>query len=623
MAGRSSYTSHRHLGEQLYEVPGLFALNGQNFAQDLRISLRGFGSRSAFGIRGIKLVVDGVPETTPDGQGQLDNIAVADISSIQVLQGTSGSRYGNAAGGVLYLSTDAKAYQNLSGSIRLGSYGYQQYRLATKRQVGGYDLSVSGTHLRSDGYRDHSKAIQTNLQFSLAKSTDKSDTKWITSYMDSPQAQDPGGINLDQVNLNRRSARDANVLFDAGEAINHWKSSLQYNRIISETISFNALGYVSGRNFEGRLPFENGGAIDLGRLYGGGTLELNRKMAMRQGYSNTSVGIDVSLQGDDRKRFLNQEGLIGDLTLNQQESFDNLAFYVLHHMSLGLWNLDGSLRYDINSIEISDRFLADGDDSGQSTLNAFNYGIGVSRSISEMSSIYIHHSTSFETPTLSELSANPSNEGGFNQDLDPARAVTYELGWKHDDPRGHRFSAAVYSINTTDELIPFELMEFPGRTFFMNAGKTQRRGIELAGRVPISNGLSTSLSYTYSDFTFGDESVGGANLEGTRLPGLPRHLFDLFADLKYRNWSGRIGWRHVGSVTVTNDGSQSVDPYNLVEFNLGYIISSPQLTITPYLSLHNVLGSSYFDNLRINAFGSRFFEPAATRNIEFGLTVDL
>ena len=617
------YTSHRHLGDQLYQVPGVFAQNGQNYAQDLRISLRGFGSRAAFGIRGVKIIVDGVPETTPDGQGQLDNIAVADLSSIQVLQGSSGGRYGNAAGGVLYLSTADPVDTGIIGAVRIGSFGYQQYRLSSHQDMGKLGLTVSGTHIRSDGYRDHSKLEQTNLQVKLKKQTDKDNLSWIFSYMDSPLAQDPGGVTLDQALDAPRSARDRNVTFDAGESIRHWKTSLNYERKLQSKLSLHALGFISGRDFDGKLPFANGGAIDLDRLYGGGTLELQHKHIGNAITSSATVGLDVGVQSDDRIRFVNQEGTLGEETLDQEERFSNRAIYFLHHITASDWIFDYSLRYDDNLVKVNDRFLSDEDDSGSTNLSAGSYGLGISRLLTDKDAVYIQHSTSFETPTLSELSADPDNRGGFNEDLQPSRAKTYEIGWKHKSSDDLSITTALYHINTKDELLPFELDAFPGRTFFMNAGETKRYGLELTGNYRLSKRLKLSSSYTYADYSFGSSSVGGADLDGVRLPGIPKHILDLGIIHSTVSWYGRMNFRHQGSTSVRNDDTISVDPFSYVELYLGHSLSIGSQSLKVNLSIHNLFDTAYFDNIRLNAFGGRYFEAAAGRNIQLGLAFSL
>jgi len=393
LSNRNKYISRSDLSEAVSEVPGLFALDGQNYAQDLRISLRGFGARSAFGIRGVKIVVDGIPETTPDGQGQLDNISVSDITSIQVLQGASGSQYGNAAGGVIEITTTGRE-DGGALSIRGGSYGLQEYRGRYTSSGPKWSSHISATHQRSTGYRAHSKLIQTNLLGRYAYQWDQAKLTLAGSYLNSPIAQDPGGINLDQAIDRPRSARDRNVSFDAGESINHWKASARYDMDISASFSGYISTFYSGRAFDGRLPFGNGGAIDLNRKYGGLMSQWQYKKVAADAVHTLSGGIEYLSQRDARDRFVNDSGARGDLTLSQIEKFDNLGFYLIDQWSNERWTIRGSVRYDLHDISVSDMFLSDGDDSGERDLDAFNYSLGLNYKVGDRHALFSNWSTS-------------------------------------------------------------------------------------------------------------------------------------------------------------------------------------------------------------------------------------
>ena len=622
LSKKTHYTSHTDLSEAVSQVPGLFALNGQNYAQDLRISLRGFGARSAFGIRGVKLIVDGVPETTPDGQGQLDNVSVADITSIQVMQGTSGSQYGNAAGGVISLSTDRSSTKNATeASFRLGSFGLQQYRLNTSQNINGTQFYLSGTHQRSNGYRGQSKLVQTNLLAKLSKKWGDQQLKWSASLLSSPTAQDPGGINLEQAIAQPASARDRNVSFDAGEEITHWKTSVKYDNELNDHLDLSTTAFYSGRSFDGRLPFAGGGAIDLNRKYGGLMLQLNHKEIGNNFVSKGSYGIDLLSQRDNRDRFDNNEGIRGDATLSQIEKFDNIGLYLIRQFGYKLWTLRGSARYDINKIGVDDAFLSDGDDTGSESLNAFSYSIAANYNYSAKQSIFLNHSTSFETPTLSELSANPSGAGGFNSDLKPSKASTIELGIKRSLDEIFSYAVTIFHIATDDESLPFEVADQPGRTFFRNAGKTKRTGLELSATVKASKALSLQWSYAYSNFKFDDFTLNGDDLSGIRLPGIPQHSLSSSITYDHNQLYIKASSQYFSSISVRNDNTVAVDPYHIVNLRFGYELQAGGKTIRPFVGINNLLSSTYYDNLRLNAFGSRYYEPAAGVNWQAGLGV--
>lgn len=616
----SRFISHTDLSETLQQVPGLFTLNGQNYAQDLRISLRGFGARSAFGIRGIKLIVDGIPETTPDGQGQLDNISVTDISSVQVLQGTSSSQYGNASGGLIEIKTfDDEPYE-LNGGIRIGSFGLSQYNLSTAQELNNTLIQLSGTHQRSNGYREHSRLRQTNILSKLTHQWGKNKLSFLGSLLASPVAEDPGGINLEQATQFPQSARDRNLSFDAGESINHWKTSLRWQRQLSTNIDMDVRTFYSGRSFDGRLPFANGGSIDLNRKYGGVMTQLNHQKISSSSINKLGIGMELLSQRDNRERFVNNEGERGDLTLSQIEKFDAFGIYLIDQWNSQKWTASGSIRYDINAIAVEDKFVSNGDDSGERDLNTFNYSIGLSYNYGDNHTIFSNYSTSFETPTLSELSSNPSGVGGFNNSLNPMKAKTFELGIKGQMQDKLSYSIVFFTIRSNDELIPFELDDFPGRTFFRNAGSTSRKGIETNISLNLADELQLVSSYSYSNFQFVDYVVDGTDLSNGRLPGIPKHSMSSALIWKPNKSFVKLSSQYFSSIYVTDENSVSVDNYKILNLRIGHDFSQSKFILSPFVAINNLGDQRYFDNLRLNAFGSRYYEPAANFNWQIGVS---
>lgn len=617
LSKRQGILSHTDLSEALSEVPGLFALNGQNFAQDLRLSIRGFGSRSAFGIRGVKLIVDGIPETTPDGQGQLDNIAVADINRIEILQGTHGAAYGNASGGILNMSTFAIDQNGGAASLRFGSFGQQEYRLKVTGTSDRTSYGISTTHQRSDGYRDHSSLVQTNILAKLQHEWNRSSLVAQVSYLASPKAQDPGGVTLEQATDAPTTARDRNISFNAGEEINHWKSSLRYQAELNNNWSFNSTLFLSGRAFDGRLPFGNGGAIDLNRSYGGWLNNVQKKMVGATFVNDLIVGIDVLRQRDDRKRFVNNDGERGDMTLSQIENFNNLGIYITDQFTTDKTTVNAGLRYDINGISIDDIF-SNGMASGERDVTALTYNLGVSQALSDQQAIYATLSTSFETPTLSELSANPTGLGGFNEDLGPMKANTFELGFRHQS-KVFAFSGALFVVQSTDELLPFEIADFPGRSFFQNIGKTKRNGLETSILYSGVESIVLQTAYTYSDFQFEDFVLSGTDLSGKALPGIPKHALSSSVTYSDGPLSLRLSSQYYSSISVRNDQTTSVAPYHLMNVRAGYDLKVGGSKMNFFFGVNNLLDTYYFNNLRLNAFGSRHYEVGSGRGFVLGV----
>ena len=609
------------VNESLNTVPGLFALNPNNFAQDLRVSIRGFGARSAFGIRGIKILVDGIPESTPDGQAQVDNLALGVLSNIEVIRGPASSLYGNASGGVISFSTEEPtADPFIEARVLAGAYGLQQYQLKTGQQKGKFNYLLHGVHVQTDGYRENSGMKNTILNGKLGvQLNEKDQLKVLLNYGNSPQADDPGGINIDQVVSDRTSARDRNLLFQGGETVEQFRAGLIYERAISDSDQLELKAYHTYRDFSNKLPFEFGGIVEFQRNFSGisGQYQIQRNLSGK--IYRLKVGTELENQADDRQRFQNLEGIQGDQTLDQKEEFFNWGTYLVQELDFTeAFKILLGLRYDVIRLKATDQFLTNGDASGSSTLHNLNPTVGLVYSYKGNNSIYANVSTSFETPTLNELSNNPSGTGGFNPNLQPQEATNYEIGFKGILSRKLRYEIALFTIAVSNEILPFELEDFPGRDFFQNAGSTNRNGIETSFNFNLTKGLTAYLNYTYSDFSFEEFE----DFEGNVLPGIPKH--STFAAISYASKNGffaTIQSRFIGSIYTSNDNSVSDNSYTVVNLNLGYNKVFKKMTLEPFLGVNNLLDEAYNDNIRINAFGARYFEPAPGLNVYGGLKI--
>lgn len=603
------------LQEYLTDIPGVFSLNANNQVQDLRIAIRGFGSRAAFGVRGIKLIVDGIPETTADGQGQLDNLNLSIIENIEVLPGGASALYGNASGGVIHISTtdenafsDAKAFVNTH--IGFQSFNVQQYQLTTGRKFDKTSFIFHAEHQSGNGYRDFARfeSLKFNLR-TVHEFSEKSKLELLLNYMDSPTAQDPGGVNLMSFEETPRAPRDQNVEFLAGEEISQFKGSLRYQTALVENINFNTYGFYSSRDFTGRLPFSNSGLILLKRHFFGAGSSLNGKKVINQVEWKWESGYELLGQRDNRKRFDN-DAAAGELRLSQDEQFSNAGFFMANDLSWKKWVLNTAIRYDLNQIEAIDNFLNDGDDSGSLDLNNFSYTFGLSYAIRPSAFIFGNISTSFETPTLNELSNNPDGSG-FNPALNAQSAFHYEAGIKGLFNNNDRYQLSFFLINSEQELLPFELEASPGRLFYRNVGSTQRRGIELLLQRTFGDFLQGSTNWSWQDVTFTDYELDGNNLAGNKLPGLPdfqgnirltiRVAHHIHLNLQQQFW-GKI---------YTNDANDEFQKAKTVSnISFKYQLKKERFTLIPYLGINNIFQTRYADNIRINAFGGRYYEAA-------------
>ena len=594
------------LQEYLVAVPGLFTQNANNYAQDLRISLRGFGARAAFGIRGIKLIVDGIPETTPDGQGQLDNLPLGLLSSVEVLRGPSASLYGNASGGVLYLNTlDQLENETIQLQSRLGAYGFQSYQLNTSLKG---EKTVALLHInrtKTDGFRQNSGFEQTLFNTKIKhRLSFKSTLQLQLNYTDSPRAEDAGGITLEDTELDWSQARQRNVAYDTYESVNQFKSGLRWQQDWGDQWNLDTYGFYTFRDFYGKLPFENGGIIDLTRNYFGFGSRLN----YIQDKHRWQIGIETAQQADQRDRYLNLNGAQGSLSFSQLESFGSFGIYILDEVRWEKVLLRTSLRYD-------DLRLGADSVSEDQTYQVLNPSVGLSYEVASQHRLFADFSSSFETPALSELSANPSGAEGLNLELEPARALNYELGWKGLWAK-IRMEANVFFIESTNEILPYELEAFPGRAFYRNAGATQRWGVEVFGSYQWEQ-WELQASMTQAQYRFTENNTS----EGNTLPGIPNSQF--FLQVGYtslQNWQFQLTGEHIGSLYADTDNAVQIEAFQKVRLQGGKTIALGDLELNLFAGINNLFDVRYFDNIRLNAFGGRYYEPAPGRNAFFGLS---
>jgi iron complex outermembrane receptor protein len=599
------------LQEYLRAVPGLFSLNSNNYAQDLRLSIRGFGSRAAFGIRGVKLIVDGIPETTPDGQGQVDNLPLGILRQLEVLRGPSASLYGNAAGGVVYLNTlDSLQGETIIFRATMGSYAYQNYQLTT--QIGGKKTTAL-VHLNrttTDGFRKFSRLEQNIFNAKIKHElSSRSRVSFQMNYTNSPKAEDPGGLKLEETEVDFMQARGRNVEYNTFEKIDQFKIGFRWEQQWGSHWDLDSYAFYSFRDFYGKLPFENGGIIDLFRNYYGLGTRLTYKETQEQFTHRWQLGIENSSQRDQRERFLNLKGNQGDSVFSQEERFGNFGVSLLDELQWEKVLIRTGLRYDYQTLGVNT-------DTDNQEYTVLNPSIGLSYAIAKNQRVFVNFSTSFETPTLSELSANPSGEEGLNLDLNPSKAINYELGWKCQTALAY-FEATSFYIQSSNEILPYELEDFPGRSFYRNVGATIRYGLELAATLQW-NQWAFQASLTQAQYQFDQENEADG-LDGKSLPGIPNS--QLFFQLDYTSqadWKWVLSGEHVGSFYADNTNSVEIKNFQKVQFQAQKTVSLSWSEFDFFAGINNLLNTTYFDNIRLNAFGGRFYEPAPGRNFYLG-----
>lgn len=624
------YQPGRMLDEFARGTPGVFFQNQFNFAQDLRIAIRGFGARSAFGVRGIKVYADGIPLTLPDGQTQLDGIDPSMIRQMEIVRGPSASLFGNASGGMIGMTTLEAPQGRFTATPRqvFGQFGQFKSEIHAGGRSESIDYGWFGSYLRQLGWRAHSKTENLFSQLKLNFMT-SDDTDWMLIFRKfySPETQDPGGLTSTELLTNRKQASRQNQLFNAGERIDQEQFALRYRKAVSASRELTVTVHGLHRDFQNRLPFVTGGQVAFDRWVGGADIQFVSDHKLFKRPNRFLAGIDYGIQNDDRQRYNNHSGRRGALTLDQVEQVQSIGPFLRNE-----WQISDKLdlilggRWDWLHYRVKDRFRADGDQSGSRTLSQASGTVGLVYHLADRHQFYTNVGSVFEAPTTTELINNPvgteAGGGGFNPHLDAQLSLSRELGMR-GKLAGFGYDTTVFFINSRNEILPFELSAFPGRAFFRNAGRSHRQGFEGKLVTPEWKGWQAQAAYTYSDFTF-RKFADNAALRGNALPGIPVHRWE--GQIRYSHPAGFFGQFHVqrvGSFFADDANTVKNAAYHLGQLLMGWEVKYDRLESSLFAGINNLFDVRYNANVRINAAGGRFFEPAPPLNFFGGIRLRL
>jgi iron complex outermembrane receptor protein len=610
------------LDESLSTVPGLFFQNRYNFAQNLRVSTRGFGARSPFGIRGIRIQVDGIPYTLPDGQSQIDSIDLEAAQRIEVIRGPASVQYGNAAGGVIDITTARGDELPEGGRVRLDG-GSDGYRKATVQGSGvNGDTSAVGTlsWLTVDGHREQSEAEKGLFNGRLSHKL--SEGRRVTATFNAlynPESEDPGGLTAAQVAEDRNQATFLAKRLDSGQSVEQQTLGLQYedSEALPGTLTVNT--FYNRRDFAQQLPFPGSSRIAFDRNFYGVSSHYQQVSELAGMTLTWVTGADLHRQSDDRRRYqVSSDGDVTGQTQDETQNATNLAVFGQGDLALTeRWNLSLGTRWDQLRLSIDDEFLSNGDDSGSRTFREISGVAGLSYKLAPMHQVYVNIGTAFESPTFTEF-ANPNGGNGFNPDIEPQQALNRELGMRGLIGQGLAYDIALFSIRVDDEILPFNVGD---QTFYENAGETRRQGLELGIDWDISYAWRVTSALTLADYElrdFTDEQ--GNNASGNEIPGLPSTLW--VNELKWQGAGGRFAAlesQYIGEFYAENSNQTEVSDVWLLGLRVGdrFLISDQSFSV--YAGLRNLMDEDYFANVRINANANRpvadrgYFEPGPGR----------
>ena len=616
------------LDESLNTVPGLFFQNRYNFAQNLRLSTRGFGARAPFGIRGIRIQVDGIPYTLPDGQSQIDAIDLDSAQRIEVIRGPSSVQYGNAAGGVLDITTARGDDLPPGARLRLdgGSDDYRKAAIQGNGVRGDTSAIATLSWMNVNGHREQSEAEKGLFNARISHELDSERELTATfNALHNPKAQDPGGLTLAQVEEDPNQATFMAKRLDSGQTVNQQTLGLQYQdaAVLPGEVTVNT--FYSHRDFAQQLPFPGASRVAYDRHFYGISSQYQQSSELAGRPLTWVTGADVHRQSDDRRRYqVSPMGEITGQTQAETQNATNVAVFAQGDLALtDRLNFSLGTRWDHLRLSVDDDRLEDGDDSGSRTFREVSGVVGLSYRLAPRHQVYATVGSAFESPTFTEF-ANPSGAGGFNPDVEPQKALNREIGVRGLWGNALSYDLALFSIRVKDEILPYEL---DGRTFYENAGETRRNGVELGLGWDISYAWRATTALTLADYElrdFTDEQ--GNEADGNDIPGLPGTLW--VSELEWRGMAGRFAaleWQYVGSFYAENSNQTKVSDYWLLGARAGDSLRLGNQTLNLYAGVRNVLDEDYFSNVRINANANRpiedrgYFEPGAGRTFYAGL----
>ncbi|CAI8895543.1 TonB-dependent receptor [Kosakonia quasisacchari] len=633
-----------NLSESLSSVPGLQVQNRQNYAQDLQLSIRGFGSRSTYGVRGIRLYVDGIPATMPDGQGQTSNIDLNSVESIDVLRGPFSALYGNASGGVMNVTTQTgREPATIEASSYYGSFGSWRYGLKASgamgdgTHAGDVDYTVSSTRFVTRGYRDRSGARKNLANAKLGvRIDDASKLSLIFNSVDI-KANDAGGLTESEWKDNPRQSPRAQQ-YDTRKTIKQTQAGLRYERQMSSQDDFSVTMYAGERETTQyqsipRAPQLNpthaGGVIDLTRHYQGidtrwthrgelgvpvtftGGLNYENMSEERKGYENFVMDGSAPVYGEK-----------GNLRRNERNLMWNVDPYLQTAWQLtDKLSLDAGVRYSSVWFDSNDRYITalNGDDSGEANYHKWLPAASLKYAITDAWNVYAAAGRGFETPTINELSYRADGKNGLNFALKPSTNDTLEIGSKTRIGNG-LLTAALFRTDTDNEIVTDS--SSGGRTTYKNAGKTRRQGVELSLDQQFAGNWRAKLAWTYLDATYRTDVCNDGECNGNRIPGIARNMG--FASL---GWQPDQGWYagadvHYMSDMMANDENSAKAPsYTVTGLNTGYKFNYGNWMMDVFGRVDNLFDRKYVGSVIVNEGNNRYYEPAPGRNYGVGLSV--
>jgi iron complex outermembrane receptor protein len=628
-----------NLSETLGRVPGLLAQNRHNYAQDLQVSSRGFGARATFGVRGVRLLQDGIPITMPDGQGQTSLFDLDAAERIEVLRGPFAALYGNSSGGVIHLITqDPPAQPTVEGTVSGGSWGTWRagvkFGASTGRGAGGFGGTGNVSRFHTDGYRDHASAVRDTANAKLRLALGEATTATlIANALRQPDTADPLGLTQEQLDANRRQAGQNAVAFDTRKSIEHTQAGLVLRHRLSAEDTVQAMAYGGQREVEQYLGIplvaqgatSSGGLVNLDRDFNGGSLEWVRRTRLGGREASFHAGVSRDAMTEQRTGRVNNAGVAGELRRDEEDRVTTSDVY-----AMGSWQatdalrLTGGVRRSDVKFTVADRYIVgpNPDDSGRADYSATSPVVGAVFKLTPTTNLFASAGRGFETPTFVELAYRPDGSPGPNFDLQAARSKNVEVGVRTQLREGARATVTAFRSDTRDEVV--SAFSSGGRNTFTNAERTRRQGLELSAEATLGRSFDVFAAYTLTEATFRRYvTFAGVDLSGNRIPGVPRHLFHAEAAWRDANsgLSAALELRAAGQVPANDANTAAAESYEVLNLRGGWRGSVAGWTLDAFVRIENLLDEEYVGSVIVNEANQRYYEPAPERGAFVGVSL--